>query len=55
MIEVLRLTGYRSWSEYVTETSSLERRLIQESIRAWHRKHDGGMTPGVRGGPSGMT
>jgi len=36
VVELLRLTGFRTYSEFVSETDPLERRLIQRSIKAWH-------------------
>lgn len=41
-MEVLRLTGFRTWSEFIGETTPEERVLIAESISAWHDAQDGG-------------
>jgi hypothetical protein len=49
--ELLRLTGFRSLSEFVEETNEYERRLIIKSVEAWHDEQDsgsasaGGMSP----------
>lgn len=40
VVEILRLTGFRSWSEFHAETDPMERRLLIKSIEAWH--DDGG-------------
>jgi len=41
------LTGFRTYQEFVDETTPEEKQLIMHSIKAWHEKRDGGghMTP----------
>lgn len=36
VVEILRLTGFRSYGEFISETNPYERALIIESIEAWH-------------------
>ena len=53
VVEILRLTGFRTYSEFVAETNEYERRLIVKSIGAWHDERDGG-GGGAAGGGGGM-
>lgn len=41
VVEILRLTGFKTWSEFQRETDPLERRLIVKSIADWHDQMDG--------------
>jgi hypothetical protein len=49
VVEILDKTGFRTYSEFVDETTPLERRLLVKSIEAYHDKRDGGGTGGLGG------
>jgi hypothetical protein len=38
IVEVLKTTGFRTWGEFLRETTPADRTLIIESIRAHHRE-----------------
>jgi len=38
---VLRLTGFKTWGEFLEETTPEDRALTMESIRAWHDATEG--------------
>jgi hypothetical protein len=54
------LTGFKTYREFVTETTPMERKLIAESIRAWHEDQEptggggGQMGGGGMGGGMGL-
>jgi len=50
VVELLRLTGFRTWGEFVEETNDYERHLIMRSVEQWHDEQ----SDGVGGGASGM-
>lgn len=57
IVELLRLTGFRTYREFIKETTPMERKLITESIAAWHDKRQGqgqGHTGGGGGGGGGL-
>lgn len=56
VVELLRLTGFRSLSEFHEETSVFERHLIIESIEAYNeeRSSTGGGGGGGMTGPPGL-
>lgn len=39
---MLRLTGFRTYSEFVRETNPYQRALLMQAIEAWHDKRDQG-------------
>jgi len=43
VIEVLDKTGFRTWGEFLRETTPADRTLIIESVRAYHRKREDAM------------
>lgn len=54
IVEVLRLTGFRSYSEFIEDTSALERMLLVEAIGAWHDKREASGGGGGAGGSPGF-
>lgn len=40
MIEVLRLTGLKTPTEYMTETTKYDREFLHKGIRSWHEKKE---------------
>lgn len=46
MIEVLRLTGLKTPTEYMTETTKYDREFLHEAIRSWHEKRQGSVKGG---------
>jgi len=37
------LTGFRTWGEFLRETSEFERELIVRSVEQWHREREDAM------------
>jgi hypothetical protein len=50
---MLRITGFKTYSAFIDETTPLERQLLVRSVEQWHAEQDGGGGGAVPGaGPS---
>ena len=39
IVEILRLTGFKTYTEFMTETSIYERAFLAEAVGEWHEQH----------------